>query len=140
MALALALQLVWGALMAGLRAGLVAHDWPLMNGAFWPGVSQSGRGLWGTLSADPAVVHLIHRWWAWGVVALLIMLARRVKRTGDRRAAIAIHAAFGTQIILGIATVMSDVALPLAVLHQLVGALLVAATAWGAHAVGRRAR
>jgi len=137
--LGLAVQLVWGALMAGLRAGRVTDEWPLMNGHFWPGVSQSGRGLWGTVSADPAVVHFIHRWWSWVVVALLVVLARRVKRAGDRRAAIALHSAFGTQILLGIATVMSDVALPLAVLHQLVGALLVGATAWAAHGVGRRA-
>ena len=135
---ALAVQLVWGALMAGLRAGRVTNEWPMMNGSFWPGVSQSGRGLWGTISADPAVVHFIHRWWAWAVVGLLIVLARRVKRAGVRRAAVAIHIAFGTQIVLGIATVMSDVALPLAVLHQLVGALLVGATAWGAHVVGRQ--
>jgi heme a synthase len=137
--LALAVQLVWGALMAGLRAGRVTNEWPLMNGSIWPGASQSGESLGHAITADPAIVHFIHRWWAWGVVALLIVLARQVKAGGDRRAAIAIHSAFGTQILLGIATVMSDVALPLAVLHQLVGALLVAATAWGAHVVGRRA-
>jgi cytochrome c oxidase assembly protein subunit 15 len=34
---------------------------------------------------------------------------------------------------------MSGVELWLAVLHQLVGALVVIATAWGAHALGRRA-
>jgi cytochrome c oxidase assembly protein subunit 15 len=50
---ALAVQLVWGALMAGLRAGRVTNEWPLMNGSFWPGVSQTGRGFWGTVSADP---------------------------------------------------------------------------------------
>lgn len=44
----------------------------------------------------------------------------------------------GTQIILGIATVISGIALPLAVLHQAVGALLVAAAAWGAHGAGCR--
>ena len=60
-------------------------------------------------------------------------------RARDRRASVAIHSAFGTQILLGIATVMTGVALWLAVLHQLVGALLVVATAWGAHAAGRRA-
>jgi cytochrome c oxidase assembly protein subunit 15 len=137
--LGLAVQLVWGALMAGLRAGRVTNEWPLMNGSFWPGASQNGESLGHALTADPAIVHFIHRWWAWGVVALLVMLARKVKAAGDRRAAIAIHSAFGTQVLLGIATVMTDVSIGIAVLHQLVGALLVAATAWGAHAVGRRA-
>ena len=71
------------------------------------------------------------------VVAILILLARRIKAHA-RRASMAIHSAFGTQVLLGIATVMSGVTLWLAVLHQLVGALLVAATAWGAHELGRR--
>ena len=68
---------------------------------------------------------------------MLIWLARRVRKS-ERRASVAIHSAFGTQIILGIATVMTGVALWVAVAHQLVGALLVAATAWGMHVAGRR--
>jgi cytochrome c oxidase assembly protein subunit 15 len=42
-------------------------------------------------------------------------------------------------LLLGIITVWSGVALWLAVGHQLVGALLVAATTWGVHVIGRRA-
>jgi cytochrome c oxidase assembly protein subunit 15 len=71
------------------------------------------------------------------VVAVLVLFARRVKRVeGGRPASIAIHSAFGTQIILGIATVMSGIAIWLAVLHQATGALLVAAAVWGAHELG----
>jgi cytochrome c oxidase assembly protein subunit 15 len=69
---------------------------------------------------------------------MLILLARRSKRTGARGPSIAINAAVGTQIILGIATVVSGIALPLAALHQAVGALVVASATWGAHTVGRR--
>jgi cytochrome c oxidase assembly protein subunit 15 len=68
---------------------------------------------------------------------VLVVLGRRVRATGNRAASIALHSAFGTQIILGIATVWSGVWLPLAVLHQLTGALLVVATTWASHAVGR---
>ena len=50
---------------------------------------------------------------------------------------VAVHSAFGTQLVLGIATVMTGMSLVLAVAHQLVGALLVAAVAWGAHELGR---
>ncbi|RYG21506.1 MAG: heme A synthase, partial [Burkholderiales bacterium] len=56
-----------------------------------------------------------------------------------RRVSVAIHIAFGTQILLGIATVMSGMNIPLATLHQFVGALLVIATTWGIHVIGRRA-
>jgi len=135
----LAVQLVWGALMAGLRAGHVTDQWPLMNGAIWPGVTQTGQSAGHAIINDPAVVHFFHRWWAWGVVAVLVVMARRLKAAGYRPISIVIHAAFGVQILLGIATVMSGVAIPLAVAHQLVGALLLAATVWGAHALGQPA-
>ena len=71
-------------------------------------------------------------------VAALVVLARRARAAGDRLASVAIHAAFGTQILLGIATVWTGVDIHVAALHQIVGALVVAATAWGAHSVGRR--
>jgi cytochrome c oxidase assembly protein subunit 15 len=70
----------------------------------------------------------------------MVMFARKVRAlAGGRAASIAIHSAFGTQIILGILTVLTGVAIWLAALHQAVGALLVAALAWGAHVHGRRA-
>ncbi len=142
---ALALQVALGAYVAGLRAGYVAgmgwfnwDAWPLMMGRLWPAGIDWARGALHALLNDPFLLHFLHRWWAWLVVALLVVLARRIS-TRDRRASIAIHSLFGTQIVLGIATVMSGMALWLAVLHQLVGALLVAATAWGVHLAGRKA-
>ncbi|MFM2099346.1 MAG: hypothetical protein RLZZ366_885, partial [Pseudomonadota bacterium] len=70
-------------------------------------------------------------------VAALVLLARRVKAAGERGASIAIHSAFGIQIILGVMAVLSGVSIIVAVLHQAVGALLVASTVWGAHILGR---
>lgn len=131
-------QLFYGALVAGLNAGLVTDEWPLMNGRFFPGPTVAGRPFFDALINDPAIVHFVHRWWAWVAVAALILLARAAKPI-ERRASIAIHSAFGIQILLGIATVMTHVDITLAALHQLTGALLVIATTWGAHVVGRRA-
>ncbi len=127
-------QLIYGALMAGLNAGHAATDWPLMNGRLVPEDVMMLRSA----IDDPYVVHFIHRWWA--VVALvgLILLARAAKRAGDRRASVWINAALGTQVLLGIVTVMMGVPIWLAALHQLVGALLLIATVNGAHVLGRR--
>lgn len=138
-----AIQLLYGAWMAGLDAGYIVGGgmgaWPLMQGRFFPeGIDWSHGALW-AMTADPFLVHFIHRWWAWAAVAALIVLARRVKRL-ERRAAIAIHAAFGTQILLGIATVWSGMEIWLAVAHQVVGALLLMSAAWGAHVLGRTPR
>src|SRR5690606_6242275 len=130
------LQLLLGAWVAGLNAGLASDTWPLMQGRLVPDYDISRGFLWAAVH-DPFLIHFLHRWWAWAAVAALIVLARKVKRAGVRPAAVAIHSALGIQILLGIATVMTGVALWLAVLHQLVGALLVAATAWGVHAIGR---
>ena len=137
-AVVLAVQLFYGALMAGLRAGLVTNEWPLMNGRFFPHEVLGTRPLGALLVDDPSLVHFIHRWWAWVTVVVLVLLARRAKRMGHRGASIAIHTAFGVQILLGIAVVMSGVNLTLAALHQLVGALLVVSVTWGVHASGRR--
>ena len=136
-ALILFVQLLLGAWVAGLDAGYVASDWPLMQGRLVPEGVDGARGALFALTHDPYLLHFLHRWWAWVVVAALVVMARRV-RPLDRRASIAIHSAFGTQILLGIATVMTGMSIVLAVLHQAVGALLVAAFAWGAHVIGRR--
>jgi heme a synthase len=134
----LTLQLIYGALMAGLRAGHVAADWPLMQGSLIPAGIDWSKGTWHALLYDPFLIHFLHRWWGWVVAAALVVMARRIRVAGDRPASVAIHALFGTQLLLGIATVMSGIALWLAVLHQLTGALLTGATVWGAHVLGRK--
>ncbi len=130
-------QLLLGAWVAGLDAGHASDSWPLMQGRLVPEVDWS-RGAVRALTHDPFLLHFLHRWWAFVAFAALVWLARQAKRAGARSASIAIHTAVGVQVLLGIATVLSGVALWLAVLHQLVGALLVASVAWGAHAVGSR--
>jgi len=133
-----ALQVLLGAWVAGLNAGQVASTWPLMNGHFVPEGIDWSRGAGFALTNDPFLIHFLHRWWAWVVVAELVIFARKLRELGARAPSIAIHSAFGTQVLLGIATVMSGVAIWLAALHQAVGALLVVCTVWGANELGRQ--
>jgi len=132
-------QLFYGAWVAGMRAGKVTQNWPMMGDRLLPTGVDWSQGFAYAFSADPYLVHFIHRWWAWVAVLALVVLARAVKRAGDRKASMAIHTAFGLQVLLGIATVMTGVNIALAVAHQAVGALLVASVAWGAHSLGGRA-
>jgi cytochrome c oxidase assembly protein subunit 15 len=133
------IQLMLGAWVAGFRAGYVSSSWPDMNGRFVPQGVDWSRGVGFAFTHDPYLLHFMHRWWAWVVVAVMIVFARKVRQVvGARPASIAIHMAFGTQIVLGILTVLSGIAIWLAVLHQATGALLVAATVWGAHELGSR--
>ena len=133
------IQLLSGAWIAGLNAGYVANTWPLMNDRFYPEGVDTKQGVFFALVNDPYLTHFVHRWWAWVAVAALLLLARRVKKAGVRRASVAIHGTYGIQIILGIATVMTGVNIVLAVSHQAVGALVVASAVWGAHVLGRKA-
>ena len=133
--LVLALQLLLGAWVAGLDAGLASNSWPLMQGRLVPEFDGS-RGLVYAATHDPFLIHFLHRWWAWVVVIALVWFARRV-RPLDRKAAVAIHSAVGVQILLGIAVVTAGMPLWLAAAHQFVAALLVAGFAWGAHVLGR---
>jgi cytochrome c oxidase assembly protein subunit 15 len=110
-----------------------------MQDRFFPQGIDWSRGVLWAAANDPYLVHFIHRWWAWVVVAALVVFARQVRKApGARAASIAIHSAFGTQVILGILTVMSGVAIWLAALHQAVGALLLASTVWGANLLGQK--
>jgi cytochrome c oxidase assembly protein subunit 15 len=134
------IQLLFGAYTAGLNAGHVSDTWPLMQGSLLPvgiGWSTIGAGdLWTMVNNDPYLIHFIHRWWAFVTIGFLVALALRI-RARSRKASAAIHIAYGTQLILGIATVMSGVDIHFAVLHQAVGALVVVATTTGVHVLGR---
>jgi cytochrome c oxidase assembly protein subunit 15 len=131
-------QLLYGAWVAGLDAGQVANTWPDMNGRLVPEGIDWSQGVLFALANDPFLIHFVHRWWAWVTVLALVIFARRIRAHGSRAPSIAIHSAFGVQIVIGIATVLTGVALWLAALHQALGAALVAACAWGAHELGRR--
>ncbi len=133
-------QIFLGAITAGLRAGYVASTWPLMNDHFVPEGIEWHGDLWMTLTSDPYLVHFLHRWWAWVAAAGLILLARKAKKAGARTASVTLNALVGTQILLGIAAVMTGIAFPLAVAHQAVGALLVVAATACAHVMGRESR
>src|SRR6476661_4266097 len=95
------IQLMLGAWVAGFRAGYVSNTWPGMNGRFVPQGIDWSRGAAFALTHDPYLLHFVHRWWAWVVVAVLILFARQVRSIeGARAASVAIHSAFGTQILL----------------------------------------
>lgn len=126
-------QIVLGAITAGLRAGYVANTWPLMNDRFVPEGIQDWGGFWLTITSDPYLVHFVHRWWAWGAAAAVLLLARRLRDEGAPGMMGVLAALVGLQILLGIATVVTGVMLPIAVAHQVVGAALFGMTVVGAH-------
>lgn len=130
-------QLLLGAWVAGLNAGQVANTWPMMNDHLVPeGIDWRG-GAWMAITNDPFLLHFLHRWWSWAAALALLWLARSLARRGAKREAGLLLIVVAAQMMLGIATVLSGVSLWIAVLHQVVGAILVATAAAALHRLGR---
>lgn len=114
--LLLAATLFSGSLTAGLDAGKIYNSFPLMNGAFLPpDFYHEGTGFF----ENPAAMQFMHRWLAIATAAILAGLSVRLSDTGKMKlAAKGLLLAVLLQGALGIATLLSNVQLALAVLHQ----------------------
>ncbi|MCZ4341076.1 COX15/CtaA family protein [Sphingomonadaceae bacterium G21617-S1] len=136
--LILAVQIILGAFVAGLRAGYAFASWPHMGEQWFPsGGWNPALGL-ANLYDNPIVVQFIHRWWAWIAAFAVLALARAARNRGATGPVHAIVALVILQILLGIATLMTGVQIGIAVAHQAVAVLLLAATLWAAHWLGSR--
>ncbi|OYQ24763.1 heme A synthase [Sandarakinorhabdus cyanobacteriorum] len=126
----LAVQILWGAFTAGLRAGHASDTWPLMFGALVPdGILASARDA----IADPVSVQFLHRSLAWAVAAAILLVALRLWQAGAGVRALALGGLVLLQFALGVLVIINHVPIPLGVAHQGVAALLVGATVWAAH-------
>lgn len=131
----LAVQIIWGAFTAGLRAGHASDTWPLMLGALVPaGIMNSAADL----VSDPVTVQFVHRSLAWAVAGAALLVAWRLWQAGAGVRAQALAALVLAQFALGVAVIVNHVPIPLGVLHQAGAALLVAAATWAAHWSMRR--
>jgi heme a synthase len=112
-------QLVLGAVMRHIGAGLAVPDFPRTYGAWLPPAELLGQA--------PVAVHLAHRAGAVVVLALVLRLAWRAGRDGDRRLARPARLAFAlvlVQIGLGAATVLSGKAVLPTTAHVATGAAI----------------
>lgn len=126
------LQIYFGALVAGLDAGLVFNTWPLMGSGLLPGEALAETPWWLNFFENPAMVQFCHRLIAYVVLALAAIHAVRTHRAEAGRPAARgawlLLLAVLAQAGLGIATLLLVVPLPLALAHQF-GAVVVLAVA-----------
>lgn len=134
------LQLLLGAWVAGLNAGYVASSWPMMNDHLVPEGIDWSDGIWTAMTNDPFLLHFLHRWWAWVAAAAVALLALSLGKRGDKGLSHALLTVISVQLLLGIVTVVSGMSMWIAVLHQFVGAILVAVLSVGLHRDGNGAR
>ena len=122
------LQVLLGALVAGLKAGRTFNTWPLMDGALLPGGLGQLTPFWHNVFENPALVQFNHRLLAYGLLALAIAQAWGLQRSADdervRFSAWLLAILILGQAALGIWTLLAWVPVHLGVAHQ-AGALAV---------------
>ena len=130
------LQIGFGALVAGLRAGLSYNTYPLMDGALIPDGLHTLSPWWLNHVESVLTVQFQHRMGALLVVALVALLALRLRQiSAHRRLAHALFLALFGQFTLGVVTLLSGVNLWLASLHQLGALVLFALLVRGVYGV-----
>ncbi|KXS22513.1 COX15-CtaA-domain-containing protein [Gonapodya prolifera JEL478] len=130
-----------GALVAGLDAGLVYNEWPLMGGRvvpsdMWNLTDAKGEKVerWRNLVENPSAVQFDHRMLAYSTLAsstALFMYGRRLPIPRPAKAALhAVMALAYCQAALGIFTLLYLVPIPLASAHQAGSVAVYTAAVW----------
>lgn len=117
--LLLMIQITYGGMTAGLKAGHVSDTWPLMFGQWIPPNLFSS---WINLFEVPQTIVFIHRWFAWlGILAVPLVYFMARKRNYPREVLnglLWLTGAVALQITLGVLTILSYVNIAVALIHQ----------------------
>ncbi|XDA96678.1 heme A synthase [Sulfitobacter sp. LCG007] len=116
------LQILIGALVAGIDAGRSYTDWPLMGGHFVPVTAFTLEPFWRNFLDNPGLVQFIHRMTGYALFAFAVFAWTRGRRSSHPRTRLAFNAvlaAMSLQILLGIVTVLYGAPAEIAILHQL---------------------
>lgn len=121
-------QIAYGGLVAGLKAGHISNTWPLMFGYLAPPGLFTAAGAWTkSVLTAPATVQFIHRWLAFAVLAISLGLWWSARRHAwdatVRRASLLLVGLVSFQIALGICVVLLGVPLVIALAHQITAML-----------------
>ena len=128
-------QMLLGALVAGLHAGLVYNTWPDMNGNLFPESPFFAAPWWINLFENYGLVQFDHRIGAYAVAAFAAWVyVQGIKLTGYAMTSAKLIAVITcVQIFLGISTLLLMVPVWLSALHQITAAALLCAAVWHAY-------
>ncbi|WP_308991238.1 COX15/CtaA family protein [Mariniflexile litorale] len=131
-------QIIYGAFVAGLKAGLLHNHWPMMNeGEFIHFTAYTLEPLYKNFIENPSGIQFIHRTTAYLVVFFIFLIWRK-----SRTLTLTPHQQKGvnsliilviTQFILGVFTIILQVPLWLGVAHQIGAFLLLSAMTFTLH-------
>jgi cytochrome c oxidase assembly protein subunit 15 len=121
------LQILIGALVAGIDAGRSYTDWPLMGGQVFPPQAWVLEPAWRNLFENPGLVQFIHRMTGYLLAVFAVVVWLRGRRSAHARTRFAFNAmlaAVALQVVIGIVTVLYGAPVHIALIHQLMAVVL----------------
>ncbi|MGB3554382.1 MAG: heme A synthase [Jannaschia sp.] len=122
------LQVLLGALVAGIDAGRNYIDWPLMAGGLTPPGMWELQPWWRNLFENDGTVQFFHRVTGYALFVLIVAGWLRARRSANRKTSLAFGGVLAmavVQMVLGIVTVMNSSPWSLAILHQFGAVVLI---------------
>ena len=115
----LIIQIAYGGMTAGLKAGHVSDTWPLMFGKLVP---PNLFNRWINLFEVPQTIVFVHRWFAWlgliAVPAAFYIVRKQNYPPQIQTGLLWLIGAVALQITLGVLTILSYVNIWVALVHQ----------------------
>jgi cytochrome c oxidase assembly protein subunit 15 len=128
-------QMLLGALVAGLHAGYVYNTWPDMNGRVFPEGAFAVQPWWLNPFENPGLAQFDHRIGAYVVAATAVYIyAKGIRLSGwAKKSAKLVAAITAFQVGLGIFTLLMQAPEAMAAFHQVTAATLFCAAIWHAY-------
>ncbi|SDH94686.1 heme A synthase [Lutimaribacter saemankumensis] len=121
------LQILLGALVAGIDAGRSYTDWPLMGGQIIPPDPFLFEPAWRNFFENPGLVQFIHRVTGYLLLAFAVVVWLRGRKSAHgvtRTAFTAAFIALVAQVVLGIFTVITGAPWQVAIVHQVLAVIV----------------
>jgi cytochrome c oxidase assembly protein subunit 15 len=131
------IQIVWGAYVAGLNAGKVYNSWPKMGDSWIADGVMAMQPWYLNFLEGLAGVQFIHRYLAYVVVALILFLFWKARKTelstSQKWGVNSLVIAVSFQFVLGIVTLLYAVPVSLGLFHQLGAFILLGTVIFSLH-------
>lgn len=125
----LVVQIFWGALVAGLKAGFIYETFPLMDGSLLPPHGWYMDPVLINLTENMATVQWVHRLVATillaTTIAFYLFVRKKLELDRFHRWAAVVLGLIALQYALGVATLLSQVRVYIAVTHQTTALVIV---------------
>lgn len=127
-------QILYGAFVAGLKAGYVFNTFPKMGSSWFPIAITSLQPLWSNFTEGLAGVQFVHRYLAYLVIVTVVWLwavaAKEDLNTEQQRGMKLVVGMVLLQFALGVATLIMSVPVSIAVLHQACAIILLSSVVY----------